>query len=96
MTKVLRKPHFEKPHLVMGLSETGKSKSASISPYSFQKYIHNWPAPRHKPIIDTLMKFGIGADSSTFGLLRFATPHYQMGFAENYFYFMALKAESYQ
>ena len=27
-----------------------------------------------------LLKFGIGADSSTFGLPRFATPHYQMGF----------------
>ena len=25
------------------------------------------------------LKFGIGADSSTFGLPRFATPHYEIG-----------------
>ena len=29
--------------------------------------------------MDMLLKFGIGADSSTFGLPRFATPSYEMG-----------------
>ena len=29
--------------------------------------------------MDMLLKFGIGADSSTFGLPRFATPRYEMG-----------------
>ena len=29
--------------------------------------------------MDILLKFGIGADSSTFGLARFATPRYEMG-----------------
>ena len=38
--------------------------------------------------MSTLLKFGIGADSSTFGFPHFATPRYQigffkMGFAEN-------------
>ena len=33
--------------------------------------------------MDMLLKFGTGADSSTFGLPHFATPHYQIGFAEN-------------
>ena len=38
--------------------------------------------------MNILLKFGIGADSGSFGLPRFATPHYQMGvfkmgFAEN-------------
>ena len=50
MAKVLCKPHFENPHLVTGRCETGKSKSARISPYyKFQKRIHDgsvsgsWP-----------------------------------------------------
>ena len=30
--------------------------------------------------MNILLKFGIGAGSSTFGLPCFATPHYQMGF----------------
>ena len=39
--------------------------------------------------MDMLLNFGIGADSSTFRLPRFATPYYQMGFfktgfAENF------------
>ena len=29
--------------------------------------------------MNILMKFGIGADSSTFGLLRFRTPCYETG-----------------
>ena len=36
--------------------------------------------PRHRPIIDMNLRFGLGADSSPFGLPRFATPCYQMGF----------------
>ena len=32
--------------------------------------------------MDMLLKFGIGADSSTFGLPGYATPLYQMGFFE--------------
>ena len=76
VAKVLCKPHFEKPHLVMGRCETGKSKSAWIGPYSkYQKYIHDRPATRH---VDKLLKFGIGADSSTFGLTHFETPLFKI------------------
>ena len=32
--------------------------------------------------MNILLKFGIGAASSTFGLSRFAMPRYQMGFSE--------------
>ena len=73
MAKVLCKPHFEKHYLVMGCCETGMSKSAKICPKCISMI-------GHKPIMDTLLKFGIGADSSTFRLPRFATPYYQMGF----------------
>ena len=89
MAKVLCKPHLQKPNLLRGNCETGKFNSARMGPHSrFQKYIHDWLAPRHRPIMSTLLKFGIGADSNTFGLPRFATPRYQMGlfkmgFAEN-------------
>ena len=70
-------PRFEIPHFETGRSKMGQFKSARIGPHSkFQKYFHDWSAP----IMDMLLKFGIGADSSTFGLPRFTTPHYQMGF----------------
>ena len=35
-----------------------------------------WELANHENIFK---KFGIGADSSTFGLPRFAMPHYEMG-----------------
>ena len=35
------------------------------------------------PIMNIPLKFGIGANSSTFELPRFATPLYQMGFFQN-------------
>ena len=82
-------PHFEKPHLVTGRWETGKSKSAQMGPFSnFQKYIHDWSAPKHRSIMITILRFGIVVDSSTFGLPHFATPccqmrFFKMGFAEN-------------
>ena len=45
-------PRFENPHFITGRCKTGKSKSARIGPYSkFQKYFHDWPAPRHHPWI---------------------------------------------
>ena len=59
MAKVLCKPHWEK---------TGQSKSVRIGQYSkFQKHIHDGSVSRSWPIMDMLLKFGIGADSSTFG-----------------------------
>ena len=33
--------------------------------------------------MNMFLKFGIGANSSPFRLLHYATPHYQMGFAED-------------
>ena len=75
LAKVLCKPHFEKPHLVTGRSEMGKSKSARIGPYSkFHKPIHDGSVSWSWQIMNMLMKFGIGSYTSTFGLPRYNTP----------------------
>ena len=81
---VLYKPHFEKPHLVMGrCEETGKSKSAWIGPYSkFQKCIHDGSVSRSWPIMNILLKFRIGANSSTFGFPVSQRPVTKWGFSK--------------
>ena len=68
MAKVLCKPRFdfprfENPHFITGRCEMGKSRSARIRLYSkFQKYFHDWPAPEHRSIMNTLLRFGIVVD----------------------------------
>ena len=81
---VFCKSCLEKSRLVTVFCITGRSKSARIGPdFKLQKRTIDGTAPRHRPIMDMLLKLGIGADSSTFGLRRYATPCYQTRFFKN-------------
>ena len=88
MSKVLCKPRFEFPHFKIpfleppiskrGISKQGSRKVLELAPILF-KSISMMCRVWEQSIMDMLLKFGIGANSSTFRLPRFEMPRFETG-----------------
>ena len=65
---------------VLFLREGYFRERLNLTRIRYVKYIFSGFVSRSWLIMDVLLKFGIGADSSTFGVPRYAMPCYEMRF----------------